>query len=349
VSTSTGQPRAVSDELSILELATILIRRRRLIVGLLVAGILAGVAITILSPRTYRSSAVFLAQGESHTSDLAMAMSQFGFRVPSGTGSSWGAPVYVELLRSQALLEPLATQSIAVVEEGGRLVSVLDLLGVPREPESRRLALGVRELRRRVRVTEDKSFGAVRLSVDMPRASASYEIAKWLITAVTDFNQSKRRSQAGAERQFAEGQAAEAAEALERAEKRLETFLTRNRSYRASPELLFEHERLTRDVAMKQELYASWVKNREDARIREVRNLPIITLLEEPRLPGVPESRQTPLYATVGGLGGLLLGLAIALMMALLQRARVAPEPDAREFFEIVQRASPRFFRRSVS
>jgi len=89
-----------------------------------------------------------------------------------------------------------------------------------------------------------------------------------------------RQSQAAAERGFTEERMAEAQEELRAAENELQRFLQNNRQFQNSPELVFQHDRLQRRVAMRQQVYTSLVQSYEQARIDEVPNTPVITVVE---------------------------------------------------------------------
>jgi uncharacterized protein involved in exopolysaccharide biosynthesis len=335
----------VDEEESLLALASTLLRWRRTIIGLGLFGAMVGLASGLLSTRVYMSAATFIPQGaEGGASGLALAASQFGIRMPSSGGGAWGPPVYVELLRSQALLEPIALDTVVVGE--GRRVALMDLLKVEAPTPARRTDLAVRALRRIVKAGEDKKLSAVKLSVATEWPSVSLALAERLVRGVNQFNLETRKSQAAAERQFVEVQAGEAERALREAEDRLQLFLQRNRAIADSPELAFQHDRLQRDVALHQQVYTSLVQSREDAKIREVRDTPVITVLESPRLPVVGEARNSVKKGVLGGFVGGMLGVLIAFLAQGVASARRVPNEEAREFFRLVDEATPRFLRR---
>jgi uncharacterized protein involved in exopolysaccharide biosynthesis len=332
------------DEISLFGLASVLFRWRWTIVALGLGGAALGIAVGLTSTRMYVSSATFIPQGsEGVNSGLALAASQFGIRVPS-TGAAWGPPVYLELLSSPALLEPVALDTVVVAEEGGRRVAIIDLLKIKASTAAERNDAAVRALRGIVKAGEDKKLAAVKLSVTTRWPSVSLALAQRMVRGVNQFNLETRKSQAAAERQFVETQAAEAERILRAAEDRLQSFLQRNRVYSNSSELLFEHDRLQGEVTLRQQVYTTLLQNREEARIREVRDTPVITVLEDPRLPVVGMPRGSVQKGVLGGFVGGGLGVLIAFMAQWLAAARRATSEEAREFFELVRQATPRFF-----
>lgn len=335
------------NEISLQGLGSTALRWRRGIMLLGFGGAALGLAFSLLSPRLFTSSATFIPQSsENELSSLALAASQFGIRMPS-TSSGWGPPVYVELLRSQALLAPIALDSLEVPEEGGRRMAMMDLLRVGDMPAGRRTERAVKVLRNKILSTgEDKKLGAVRLSVSTRWPSVSLQVAERLITSVNQFNLESRKSQAAAERQFVELQSREAERALREAEDRLQAFLQRNRATSSSPDLMFARDRLERDVALRQSVYTSLMQSFEQARIREVRDTPVITVLETPRIAATGKPRGTAIKTIFGGVLGGALGLLIALVGDGLA-GRQATSDESREFYRLLHEATPRFLRRA--
>jgi len=168
------------------------------------------------------------------------------------------------------------------------------------------------------------------------------------VQGVDKFNLKSRKSQAAEERRFVEEQAIEAERTLRVAEDRLQSFLQQNRIL-GSPELLMDHDRLGREVALRQQVYTSLLQNREEARIREVRDTPVITVLEAPRLPVVGEPRGSAQKAILGGLAGGMLGVLIAFLVQGVAGARQTPSDEAREFFGLVSELTPKFLRKGRS
>lgn len=340
-----SQPGA--EAISLLAVGTAVLRRRRLIIVLSFLGAVAGLASALLSNRVYSASATFIPEEPDNkmTSGLALAAGQFGIKLPS-SGGGWGPPVYAELLQSRALLQPIAGDTLPVPELGKR-TALMDLLRVKPAVPALRLERTVRALSKKVTVQEDKKLGAVKLTVTTQWPSVSFAVATRLVQGVNQFNLESRKTQAGAERRFVEGQALDAERALRDAEDRLQLFRMRNRGgVLGSPELALEKDRLDRDVALRQQSYTMLTQSREEAKISEVRNTPVITIIEQPQVPVLPEPRHSVTKALLGGVAGGIFGVIIAFLAQGVSGARTASTDEAREFFELVDEATPRFLRR---
>jgi uncharacterized protein involved in exopolysaccharide biosynthesis len=187
------------------------------------------------------------------------------------------------------------------------------------EPSNRDSALALeetlKELRRAVSVSLSAKTGIVYTAVTAPEASVAQQINQRLLQLADSFNRSARRGQALSERQFAEGRLSEAADNLRAAEDRLQSFLQGNLQYRNSPVLVFQYDRLSREVASRQMLYSSLAQAYEQARIEEVRDTPVFGILEAPTLASHPDSRHlvrnTLLALIIGSMVGMIVGVVI--------------------------------------
>jgi uncharacterized protein involved in exopolysaccharide biosynthesis len=340
------RPAEAEGEISLIGLASVVLRWRRLILALAVAGGVIGLVKGLASTRVYKSSATFVPQGsEGPSSGLLAAADQLGIRVPSSSGAGWGPTMYVEVLRSSAILEPVAFDTVVVAEERNRRVALLDLLEIEGETPALKADRGVKAVSGLVKSEEVKQLGGVRVSVTTRWPSVSFQLAEKLVHGVNQFNTETRQSQAAAERQFVEVQAGEAERALRVAEDRLQEFLERNRVF-VSPDLVLQRDRLQREVGLRQELYTTLMQSREEARIREVRNTPVITVLEHPRMPVLGEPRGSVQKAMLGTFIGGALGLLIAFIAQGVSGAKREPNEEAQEFFRLVEEATPRFIGR---
>jgi uncharacterized protein involved in exopolysaccharide biosynthesis len=289
------------------------LRHRRMILGTgLAAFLLVGVA-TFVRQRTYTSTARFMPQAaEGALSRLSGLAASFGVSVPAADPGSSPA-FYAELLKSRDVLRRTVETRYAFAAKGdslhGTLVELFDVRGD--SPAARRDA-AAKQLLESIGVTVGRETGTIDLDVTTGWADLSRQVADRMIQLVSDFNLHRRQTKAGAERRFVEARVVEAQDSLRTAEARLEGFLQRNREYRNSPQLMFAHDRLEREVAMRQQVYTSLAQSYEGARIDEVRNTPVITLMEPPDVPAKPDPRLALVKGLLAGIVGLGLGAFFA-------------------------------------
>ena len=142
----------------------------------------------------------------------------------------------------------------------------------------------------------------------------------------------RRQSQAAAERKFIEARLGEMKGELRDAENQLQRFLQQNQGFRNSSELAFTHDRLQREVAMRQQVFTSLSQWYEQAKIDEVRNTPVITVVEQPNFPVRPDRRGLALKSTLGAILGGVLGLMLALGRDFLRQSRDQGHEGFEEF-----------------
>ncbi len=313
--------------------------RRRPIVGLALAAAAAAGTFSVLRTRQWASSASFMPQAKNQAAGLSALAAQYGVSV--GTGNTQDSPAfYSDLLTSRAILEQVVDARYRA-SAGGAAATLAELYEVRgRTPALRRVET-VKELRKHVGVTVVPRSGIIRVSVATPDASVSQQAARHLLALLNDFNLNTRRSQAKAERQFAEQRLAGVRGELRAAEDRLNAFYVGNRVYENSPTLTLAQTRLTRELELHRSLFATLSQQLEQAKLDEVRDTPVITVLEQPDLPLRPEPRGTVRLALFALIGGGVVGVLAALLVDTLRRALGAPGAPGASASAAVPAAAP--------
>lgn len=295
------------------EFLAVIMRRRRLLLWFCAAGFVIGIAIALLSPARYTTSFSFTPQSESDgaRSGLASLAGQFGVSLGAGTGQSAPPQFYADLLVTRELLAPIALDSVPSKSDAHGQVPLSRFLDVDAATAPERQYETIRRLRDDVISTSvaERTTGVVSVNVRTTSAAASLAIAQRLLDGLSQFNLVTRQSQATAERRFIEGRLSAAKVELTDSETQLRRFLETNRAIANSPALQFELDRLRRDETMKEDLVRTLTQQYEQARIREVRDTPVITLIDRPTLAARSDPR---------GRGRIVLGATtIALILAL--------------------------------
>lgn len=263
-----------------------LVRRPRLVFGLpFVAAVLTSIAVLLIAP-TYAATASFVAENPAQSrlpAGLAGLASQFGMSL--GAEASRSPAFYADLLRSREILGEVLAAKIAGPQPGDS-VTVYALYRISGSTPERRLDDGIKTLRTRITLTVDQRTDVVRVTVEAPSPVAARDVLQLLIDRLADFNLNTRQSTAGERRRFIEGRVASSEQELRTTEDALRSFYERNRQLQSSPQLRFEEQRLTRQVAVQQELYLTLRREYETARIEEVNNTPVLTIIDHPAVPG---------------------------------------------------------------
>lgn len=311
------------DAVSVPWLLAVLMRGRRTIAALAILGFASALVVALMRPTYYTSSFSFIPQNGSDQArgGLASLAGQMGISVGALTGQGPSPQLYADLLQTHEILAVVAHDTVP--DGTGQRVPLPTLLRVNGANPAILLENTVRALRDRVITTSvaARTTGMVTVDVRTRSAGASFVVAQQLLDRLNAFNIATRKSQAGEERRFVEQQLADARGALRRAEDSLQGFLQGNRAVGA-PDLAFQRDRLQRAVSQQQQLVTGLEAQYEDARIREVRDTPVITVLEHPRIPVLPDPGGRAGLVLLGTFAALLIGVAVVVARAGWARQR---------------------------
>jgi len=341
-STGTAAGRESPGEaLTILSLVNLVLREWRLIVwpGLVLPALVA--AYLLIRGPEYTARSIFEPQSRrSELSRLGGLAAQLGLNLG---GPSFGESLdfYVELLRSRELLEAAVQTTYRFAVEPGSpdtlSGTLIELFGIREDAPHRRLRAAVDELADRVSVRSNVTANLVTLQVTAPWPELATQINRRLLDLIGEFNLEKRQTQARAEREFVGARLQEAERQLREAEAELEAFLQQNRRYDQSAQLQFEYGRLQRQVELRQQVYVTLAQAFEQVRIEEVRNTPVISVLESPE--GSARRRGGRIAKVMMALAvGVMAGLVAALVRDFARRERTRNPADYAEF-ETLRRA----------
>jgi len=337
-SESESRPRVVHEadrDIPFIAFLNIILRYRRVVLLATAVGVAATVAAGLVFGG-YRARAVFapVMGSLSPLGDVASVAAKFGIIVAGAVGSPVG--FYADLPTTDGLLSQLAESRFSFAPDvngrdtlSGTLVVLLKAHG---DTPEELLQNAVDHLQRKIDVTSDLGAGTVTVEALAPWPELAEKMTRRILDLVNVFNVEQLQSQARAERQFIEDRMHAAQRELEDAENQLEVFLTKNRTYQASPKLTIEAGRLQRRIDLRQQTYTTLVGEYEEARIREIRNTPVITVVDPPE--GSARVRFKVLALV---LVGLALGVAFGVTLAFLLEYFAALRRERSSEFETLQ------------
>ena len=336
------------DEISLLDVASLVLRRRRLILVWTLMGALLALVVALVSPLEYTATASFVPLGGNQRglSEVFGVAQQLGFTIPQSGGAEQSPAFYQDLLQSREILDGVVRSGFEVVTAAGvTQVDLADKFEIEGETADERNAHTRRYLAEKViSVSVGQVTGIVTVSLRTDEPELSAAIGRRLLDLISDFDRETRRSQASAERGFAEGRLEQLLVELSTAEDSLKAFLVENRQFFNSPQLTFEHDRLRRQVDMRQELVTGMAQAYEQARIEEVRNTSVITVIDQPEPPALPDSRYKLLKLLLGLTVGLMAGLGVAVIRELGERAKNEESEAYDEFQQVLKDAKGDLF-----
>jgi uncharacterized protein involved in exopolysaccharide biosynthesis len=322
-------------------LPSVIRKRWRWLIAVPAMSVIVGLVAVILQENHYTSHTSFIpaaksASGLGGLADLAAAAGVMG-TVQANPASP---QFYEQLLTAAPIVDGVLEANYPRPRRGYRVSAGADsarlweILVPNAKPHERRLADAAKKfLSEDVSTGLDRRTGIVSLDVRLNDPDLAARVADEFLAQIDVFNRSSLQTQARARRVFTEARAADAQQALAAAESALRAFLEGNRQYLQSPTLQFEQERLQRQLSLNQELYLSLRRELDLARIREVDDIPTITVIEHAR-PAVEKSGPHRLLTIAAimvlSLLGTAFGLALYDQAETLLRARAEPAGEGR-------------------
>ncbi len=311
-------------EITPLSVANFALRYRWPLLGLPFAAFAASILLSYLLGVGYASRSSFVPQPREATgSQVSAIAAQFALLAGGGSGSSESVEFYGHLLRSRELLTQAVLSRFATPRDGedslrGTLVELWRMTGADSAARARAAA---DRLDRQLSITTSREANTVTVVTRAESPALAVQINRRLLELVSVFNLQKRRSRAAAEREFTVARLRESEQELETAEAAQRQFFEQNREYTASPQLRFEAARLERRVTLRQEVSLSLAQSYEQARIEEVRDTPVITVVDRPEF-YIRQARSRLTDAVVWALLAGILAVVATVTREYLERER---------------------------
>lgn len=322
-----GPPAA--EGLSFVEIASAIVRYRRLVLG---AGLICAVTLSVILlvlPRKYTSSASFTPQSSrSQLGALGGLAAQFGVAVP-GAESNESPAFYADLLKSRTILAPLTDSVVTIHRAGAAMRGDFATFEKVSAPDSaQRIDKAIKALAKDMTVSVVDKTGVVRVSIRTRYAELSHSLVANALNLVNDFNLRVRRSQATAQREFLDRRLADVTRELHASEDSLRAFTEANRgSLLNAPQLQIQQQRLNRSITMHTGVYTGIAQALEQAKLDEIRDTPVITVVEQATLPPLPDRRGLIIKAILAFILGCIVGAVLAVVrQAIENNRRTSPE-----------------------
>lgn len=312
-----------------------LLRHSRVALGVPVAGVLLALVFCLVPRHAFVGTAQFMPQTPQQSgAQLAGLAAQFGFSLGPGTANPESPDFYAELLQSRELVTEVVRTDYRFVTQDGDSVhgTLIQLLRTKGPNDEVRLRRTVAKMRDRTSIGVGLKTGVITLQTTMPWPELAVLVNRRMLGLVDQYNLTRRQTRAAAERRFVESRMTEARQELESAEGDLEAFLERNRSYQQSPQLSFAANRLQRRVDLRQQVYTSLAQSYESARIEEVRNTPVTSIVSRPEGSAMAVRPGLVLNLFLGLLLGMALALVIIFTREYLEVQRQRHPADYAEF-----------------
>lgn len=307
------------------DLIALAARRWRWTVALPAIAVTLAVLLALLWPSRYTARTTVIPESRSAQrlpAGLAGLAGQLGLNLDFGQAQS--PKLYAEVVKSRGLLAAVLRDSFPDTGDSGQPTPLLTLLGIGGSSAPDSVARGVKWLGKRIDAQVEQQTSIVAITVTLRDPELAALVAARLVDHLNAFNTEQRQSQARQRRRFVEARLGDGRRALQEAENTLRGFYERNRNWQQSFGLTFEEGRLRREVDTRQEVILTLTREYETARIEEVNDTPVLTVIDRAVPPRERSFPRLGLFGSITLVLGVLIGAVGALVSEALDRARRA-------------------------
>ena len=193
----------------------------------------------------------------------------------------------------------------------------------------KRLERGYKNFLKRMNTAVNTKTGIVTISVETDKNWLSKVILDELLDLLIQYNKETRTYKARNNRVFIEKQLEKFEKAFTLAEQKLTDHKKRNRRIEDSPELQQERGRLQLEYEICQTNYINFKNEFEMAVLQEVKDTPVLNILNTPIIPQFKSSPRRLLIIVISGIIGLSFGIFGAFIIEYREKRKLNPEAAA--------------------
>ncbi len=296
------------EEVNIIEYLSIIKKRIKLVIIVFLSFVIFSIIYALIAKKTYISDASILPSFEESRTASFGAFSGLASNLGlSNLPSKSNSQLYPEIFRSRPIIFSLLEKSFKNFDNNNE--TLLDLLKIEENSREKRLQKGYKIINKIISTNVNDRTGVVNLSVETDKNWLSKEIADALIELFIEYNKNTITSKAKENRIFIEKQLKKTENEFNRAEEELTEHRNKNRSIDDSPELQRERGRLLLDYDMGKTNYISFKNEFEMAVLQEVKDTPVINILNTPIISQYKSRPNRRLIVIVASFMGIILGV----------------------------------------
>ena len=266
-----------------IEILSVLWNSKKLIAYVTGSVTVLAVIVSLLLPEYYRSTATLLPETEKGKLSALGGISDLAALAGVSVGGEVSlAKLYPTIIKSEAVLKNViyARYSTKKFREP---VDLIQYWEIEEKTPERSYEVALNNLRDGLDVSLDNRTSVVTISILTREPQLSADIVNNITKELDRFIRTKRTTNASEQRKWIEGRLVEVKVDLEKSENRLKEFREKNRRVSDSPQLLLEQERLIREVTINSTIYTELKKQQEIVKIEEIKNIPIINVMDDGR------------------------------------------------------------------
>lgn len=270
-------------------------RKKIILITLLTGAIFAGISF-LITP-TYLSTATILPElDKNKLGPLGDLASLAGVNI---SGEVITVKLYPDIIKSETVLKSVIERKYnsKFFKEP---VNLYEFFEIEEETSRRTLEVTLKYLRKKIEIDLSARTGILTYSIETKDPQVSADIVNAITEELNEFLLTKRTTNAGEQRKWIEQRLREVEQDLQKAENNLKDFRERNRRVSDSPQLLLEQERLVRDVSIQTAIFTTLKQQYEMAKIEEIKNVPIINVLDEGKAAAKKNNPKRIVFTIIG-------------------------------------------------
>lgn len=325
----TPAPTASDDGVDIRLLVDVLRRRWKAIAACVALAIGLAVIYALIRAPLWQAQARLVAHsaGSQNTSQLAGLATQFGIRLPVDAGVATSPELYIELLGSMDLLRRAAATTYTVTQDDGTEISgtLMDILDVAEPDPEVRIRDAAGTLQRQMTTRYDRLSSTIMLGVQASSSDLAVQLANRLVELLNESMLDLRQQRVEDEAEFVSSRMNVAFDALVSAEDTLSSFMARNRAMGLDQQI--QASRLEQTAELRRQVYLSLAQSFEQAKIDQIRDMPLLSVIEHPEFTVRRAGASGKVLVVVGAMLGVLTGITVAILLESRARLRRRSQP----------------------
>ena len=264
--------------------------RKKFFIANLIILILALAYLLFLAKPYYESTVTILPEYGNKSSMLSQLS---GLASIAGVNVGEAAPteIYQNLVSSETVLRDVIYAKYKTEEfpDSVNLIQYFEVESSDENPAIQKrekfLKLYKNLNKSRISANVDRMTKILNVTVTMPEAQLSADVANKLVKSLDRYIRTQRKSNASEQSFYLEKRTKQVKDSLNIAENMLKNFREDNRITSQSPNLLLEQSRLMRNVEILQTVYVELTKQLEIAKIDEIKDAPVLNVKEFAKTP----------------------------------------------------------------
>lgn len=258
--------------------------KRKLILIIVGVSTVLSIGISLILQESFLATTVILPEADkSKLSSMGGLSDLASLAGISAGGDGSLLKLYPTIIKSEAVLKNILYKKYQS-KKFSQPVNLIEYWEIEAKTPELQFETGLKSLTELLQVSMDNKTSVITMQISMPEPQLAADILNEVTSELDKFIRNKRTTSAGNQRKFVEDRLAEVKQDLTKAENTLKEFRERNRQV-LSPQLLLEQERLIRDVQINATIYTELRKQFELVKIEEVKNIPVINVMDSARAP----------------------------------------------------------------